>query len=182
MEALKLKTIDDLLQSPDERVELISGEIVRRPMTRFAHGATQGNLRVELNPFSRGAGPSGGWWFATEVSVAYEVHECPSHDIAGWRRERLPQPPSGIIDLPPDWVCEIVSPGHEKKDTVAIPALLKRHGVPYYWIIWPEKRVLEAHMLDEGDWRPLMTLKDRGRARIPPFEDIEMDLDALLGG
>jgi Uma2 family endonuclease len=26
--------------------------------------------------------------------------------------------PKSVIDLPPDWVCEIVSPGHEKKDTL----------------------------------------------------------------
>ncbi|CRI63254.1 conserved hypothetical protein [Thiocapsa sp. KS1] len=154
---------------------------MRRPMARFAHGAAQGNLRVELNPFSRGAGPSGGWWFATEISVAYETHECPSHDLAGWRRERLPRPPDGIVDLPPDWVCEIVSPGHERKDTPALPLLLKRHRVPYYWLIWPEARVLSAHALTDGDWSMIATLKDRGRARIPPFEAIELDLDALLG-
>ncbi|MFB1489438.1 MULTISPECIES: Uma2 family endonuclease [unclassified Thiocapsa] len=182
MEALKLKTLDDLLLSPEERVELIGGEIVRRPMARFAHGAAQGNLRVELNPFSRGAVPGGGWWFATEISVAYEAHECPSHDLAGWRREWLPRPPNGIVDLPPDWVCEIVSPGHERKDTLALPLLLKRHRVPHYWLIWPEERILSAHALTDGDWRTIATLKDRGRARIPPFEAIELDLDALLGG
>jgi Uma2 family endonuclease len=182
VEALKLKTLDDLFLSPDERVELIGGEIVRRPMARFAHGAAQGNLRVELHPFSGGAGPGGGWWFATEISVAYETHECPSHDLAGWRRERLPRLPDGVIDLPPDWVCEIVSPGHEKKDTLILPLLLKRHRVPYYWLIWPEERVLVAHALEEGDWRTIATLKDRGRARVPPFEAIELDLDALLDG
>jgi Uma2 family endonuclease len=182
MEALKLKTLDDLLLSPEERVELIGGEIVRRPMARFGHGAAQGNLRGVLHPFSGGAGPGGGWWLATEVSVAYEAHECPSHDLAGWRRKRLPRPPAGVIDLPPDWVCEIVSPGHEEKDTRVLPLLLKRHRVPYYWLIWPEERVLAAHALTDGDWRLLITLKERGRARIPPFEALELDLDALLGG
>jgi Uma2 family endonuclease len=182
VEALKSKTLEDLLQSPDERVELIDGEIVRRPMTRVSHSWAQGCLRVELNPFIRTAGSESGWWIFTEISVAYERHQCPSHDLAGWRRERLPQPPDGVIDLPPDWVCEIVSPGHEKKDTVSVPLLLKRHHVPYYWIIWPEKRVLEAYLLDEGDWRVIATLKDRDRARIPPFEAIELDLESLLGG
>jgi len=37
MAAPQLKTVQDLLLSPDERVELISGEIVRRPMTRARH-------------------------------------------------------------------------------------------------------------------------------------------------
>jgi hypothetical protein len=43
---------------------------------------------------------------------------------------------------------EIVSPGHERKDTLQLPLLLRRHRVPYYWLIWPEDRVLIAHALD----------------------------------
>jgi len=34
VEASKLKTLYDLAASPDEDVELVGGEIVRRPMTR----------------------------------------------------------------------------------------------------------------------------------------------------
>jgi Uma2 family endonuclease len=181
MEAHKLKTIEDLLLSPEERVELIGGEIMRRPMARIRHGVAQTNTSAELRPFGRDSGP-GGWWFATEVSVAYGPHECPSHDIAGWRRERLPQLPDGIIELPPDWVCEIVSPGHERKDTLHLPLLLERHQVPWYWLIWPEDRVLIAHQLDGGHYRVIATLKDQPRARIPPFDAIELDLAAMLGG
>ncbi|MBK5967744.1 MULTISPECIES: Uma2 family endonuclease [Thiorhodovibrio] len=181
MEALKLNTLDDLLLCPDERMELINGDIVRRPMARIAHGVAQGNLRVELYPFASPDGPGGGWWFATEVSVAYEVHECPSHDLAGWRRERLPRLPEGVIDLPPDWVCEIVSPGHERKDTLVVPLLLKRHRVPHYWLIWPEERRLIAYHLSDGDWREIAILEGGERARIPPFDAIELELDALLG-
>jgi Uma2 family endonuclease len=180
VEALKLRTIDDLLVSPEERVELIGGEIVRRPMARWQHARAQSRIDRGLAPFDHGSGP-GGWWIATEVSVAYEPHDCPAHDLAGWRRERLPRPPDGVIDLPPDWVCEIVSPGHEKKDTLYLPLLLKRHRVPYYWLIWPEDRALVAHVLESGDWRVAATLKDRGRARIPPFDSIELDMAALLG-
>ncbi len=180
MEALKLKTLDDLLLSPEERVELIGGEIVRRPMARFAHGQTQMRTARRLGPFDRDGGPGGGWWFATEISVAYEAHECPSHDLAGWRRERLPQPPAGVIELPPDWVCEIVSPGHEHKDTRYLPQLLKRHRVPFYWLIWPEDRALVAYALDGGDWREIATLKDQGRGRIAPFDAIELTLADLL--
>ena len=182
MEAVQLKTLHDLLLCPDQRVELIGGDIVRRPMTRFAHARAQGSIRGELHGMTRGSGP-GGWWIATDVSVAYEPHECPSHDLAGWRRERLPQPPDGVVDLPPDWVCEIVSPGHEKKDTVTIPLLLQRHRVPWFWLIWPEDRALVAHALDGNSYRAIATLKapDCVSARIPPFDGIELDLAQLLG-
>lgn len=98
MEALKLATLDDLLLSPDEPCELISGEIVRRPITRPPHARAQGNAREELGPFNRRAGPDG-WWILTEASIAYEPHECPSHDLAGWRKSRLPTFDEVELDL-----------------------------------------------------------------------------------
>ncbi|MEA3640467.1 MAG: Uma2 family endonuclease [Lamprobacter sp.] len=183
MEALKLATIDDLMLSADDQaddqLELISGEIVRRPMTRAFHARAQGNTREELGPFNRRSGPDG-WWILTEASVAYEPHECPAHDLAGWRKARLPCLPSGLIDLPPDWVCEIISPGHERKDTQQIPLLLQRHQVPYYWLIWPEDGKLVAHQLEAGRYRVIATVDQHRRARIPPFDEIELDLSYIL--
>lgn len=181
MEAIKLATVHDLLQRPEERVELINGEIVHRTLPRPEHGWTQGTARSELDAFTRRSGPDG-WWIITEASVAYEPHQCPTHDLAGWRRSRLPRLPEGPIELPPDWVCEIVSPGHVKKDTLAMPLLLRRHRVPFYWLIWPEDKALVAHALEGGEWRVIATLKDAERARVPPFEAVELDLADMLGG
>lgn len=180
MEALKLKTVADLLTSPEERVELIDGEIVRRPMARIDHGMAQSNVSEELGPLKRRGGP-GGWWIATEVSVAYEAHQCPSHDLAGWRKERLPERPSGIMDLPPDWVCEIVSPGHERKDTLTLLLLLQHHRVPFYWLLWPEDRTLVAYALEAGQYRICATISEPTRVRVPPFDEIELDLGYILG-
>ncbi|WP_295885413.1 hypothetical protein [uncultured Thiohalocapsa sp.] len=47
---------------------------------------------------------------------------------------------------------------------------------------WPEDRILVAHALDGDEWRVVATLKDQRRARVPPFEAIELDLDYMLGG
>ena len=180
MEAYKLGTIADLLEYPEERVELIGGEIVRRPMARAEHGVVQGNAREELGPLSRRSGP-GGWWIITEVSVAYELHQCPCHDLAGWRQERVPERPRGIMELRPDWVGEIVSPGHERKDTLTLFLLLQRHCVPYYWLIWPEDRTLVAYRLEGEHYRVIATHTEPVRARIPPFDELELDLAYLLG-
>ena len=180
MEAHKLKTLDDLAVSEDERVELINGDIVQRPMARSDHGIVQSRASVELGPIDRKTGPDG-WWIITEVSVAYELHQCPTHDIAGWRKPRMPERPTGVIDIPPDWVCEIVSPGHERKDTLTLFLLLQRHKVPFYWLIWPEDRVLIAHQLDGDNYRVVRTIAGETRARIPPFDEIELDLSYILG-
>ena len=57
MEAVKLKTVDDLLRSPEERVELIGSDIVRRPMTGFANARAQGSTRGALHRLTQDGGP-----------------------------------------------------------------------------------------------------------------------------
>jgi len=54
MEARKRKTIDDLLLCPYERVELIGGETVCRPVARSEHGLVQGSTRAALSPSTLG--------------------------------------------------------------------------------------------------------------------------------
>nr|WP_194366155.1 Uma2 family endonuclease [Thiospirillum jenense] len=177
-------TLTDLLNTPADRVELIDGTIVQRPMARMEHGLVQHRASVELGPFDRPTGPSG-WWIATEVSVHYAAHQCPTHDLAGWRKERLPHRPSGVVELAPDWVCEIVSPGHERKDTLTLFLLLQRQQVPYYWLIWPEERALVAWHLDGGSYKVIASCTAPNAAeqkqRIPPFDAIELDLGYILG-
>ena len=180
MQAHKLHTVADLIASPEERVELIDGEIVRRPMARAEHGTTQLRTGIELSPADRTGGPDG-WWIATEISVAYDAHQCPSHDLAGWRKARMPERPRGIVELPPDWVCEIVSPGHERKDTLTLFLLLQRRRVPFYWLIWPENRTLIAWALDGEHYRVIATVAEPKRVRIAPFDAIEIDLGYILG-
>lgn len=101
MEVIKLKTLADQLDTPEERVELIDGEIVQRPMARMEHGFVQSNRVAELDRFRRTAGP-GGWWIATEISVSYPTHQCPTHDLAGWRKEQLPERPRGLVEIAHD--------------------------------------------------------------------------------
>jgi len=185
MEAQRLLTVDDLLAWPgDEHVELIDGEIVQRPMSRFEHGQAQTALIGQAFPLVMRQQP-GGWWIVPEISVRYSEHHCPSHDLAGWRKERLPERPAGIMTILPDWVCEILSPGHERKDTVTHFLRLQRAGVPFYWIVAPEDRALIAYALDAGGYRAVFTAEGpeetTGKVRIPPFEAIEIDLGLLFG-
>jgi len=185
LEAQRRSTIDDLLAWPgEEHVELINGEIVQRPMSRFEHGFAQSGLVEETIALKRRKGP-GGRWIVPEISVRYSEHHCPSHDLAGWRKERLPERPSGVISVLPDWVCEVLSPGHERKDTVTHFLHLQRAGVPFYWIVAPEDRALIAYALDRGSYRAVFTAEGpeetSTKARIPPFDEIEIDLGILFG-
>lgn len=185
MEARKLKTLGDLLESAEERVELIDGEIVKRPMARCEHALVQSSLSDEVSLFKRKSGP-GGWWIMPEIGVKYNEHQCPTHDLAGWRKERLPVRPTGIMNVIPDWVCEITSPRHERKDLFHNFILLQRSGVPYFWVISPEDKTLIAYRLVDGKYHVTFSVEygsepDSDKARIPPFEAIEIDLKYIFG-
>lgn len=185
MQAQRLSTVDDLLARPgDERVELIDGEIVQRPVSRFEHGLAQSGLVEETIPLKRRDGP-GGWWIVPEISVGYTEHHCPSHDLAGWRKEGLPERSSGVMTVIPDWVCEILSPGHERKDTLTHFLRLQRAGVFCYWIVAPEDRALIAYALDGGRHQVVCTAEGpdetSARSRFPPFSEIDIDLGILFG-
>lgn len=171
--AQELQTIADLAQYPDtERVELIGGEIIKRPMPRPRHGFAQNQTGNCLADFNSG-GSIGGWVILTEIDVAYDTYNCPTHDLAGWRRERLPELPDQTLNIRPDWVCEILSPGHERKDLLDNLLLLQRHAVPYYWVISPEKRTLIAYHLVNGKYAVMLSAEHDEKVRIAPFSEVE---------
>ena len=122
----------------------------------------------------------------TEISVRYNDHQCPSHDLAGWRKERVPLRPAEIMSVVPDWVCEIISPRHERKDLFHNFMLLQRSKVPYYWVISPEDKTLIAYRLADDKYQVSFSVEYSGeqnidKARIPPFEEIEIDLQYIFG-
>src|SRR5262245_37630867 len=132
-------TFEDLLARDDsDRLEIIGGIIVEKAAPSPAHSFTENLLAVAIGPFNRrpGSRGPGGWWICTEIHVGYANGEIYCHDTAGWRRDRVPERPSEWpVRLRPDWVCEIVSPKHERNDLVVKPRVLHSAEVPHYWIL-----------------------------------------------
>jgi len=53
-------------------------------------------------------------------------------------------------------------------------------GVPYYWIVDPDERTLEAFEAKAEAWVRLGAWSDGDRPRIPPFDAIEPDVGGLF--
>src|SRR6185503_20119932 len=108
------------------------------------HGGAQLALGHVLFPFRRrggGDGP-GGWWFASEAEVFFDAANTFRPDVAGWRRERVPEPPDAVpIRIRPDGVCEILST-NKRHDLIRKKRVYHRHGVPHYWILDPAEQTL----------------------------------------
>ncbi|HVK62826.1 MAG TPA: Uma2 family endonuclease [Polyangium sp.] len=180
--ARKRATYEDLLAlPPNVKGEILDGVLYTQPRPRFRHVHGASSVQEQLGPpFRRGIGGPGGWWIATEPGIALPNSPEVSPDLAGWRRERMPEPPGDDpITVVPDWVCEIFSPSTRGYDQRVKQPFYAKHGVRWLWFIDPEAHVLVAYRLENGRWAYIDTWGDDDRARIEPFDAIELDLSDL---
>ena len=95
------------------------------------------------------AGP-GGWWIIDEPEL-HLGEDILVPDLAGWRRERMPDyPETAYVALAPDWVCEVLSVSTRRLDLHDKRPIYAREGVPHLWLVDPADRSLEAFELHDG--------------------------------
>jgi Uma2 family endonuclease len=178
-------TFEDLLAREDpDRLEIIDGEIVERAMPSPVHSHAAIKLGVAVDPFNRkpGSRGPGGWWIFTEIHVGYPRGDIYCHDAAGWRRDRVPtRPTEWPVRIRPDWVCEIVSPKHERHDFVDKPRVLHAAEVPHYWILDPDERILLVHRWSPDGYTVVQRAAAGETVRAEPFDAIELRVGVLLG-
>jgi Uma2 family endonuclease len=105
-------------------------------------------------------------------------------DLAGWRRERMPElPETTYFALAPDWICEVLSASTAAFDRNEKMPVYAREGVRHAWLVDPIARTLEVHVLRrDRRWELAVIHRDRARVRIEPFDAIELDLSVLWSG
>jgi Uma2 family endonuclease len=179
----KPATYADLEALPDTVVgELIGGVLHASPRPAGPHMTVFSHLGAELvGPFTRGRGGPGGWFIFDEPEL-HLGEDVLVPDIAGWRRERMPEPFRGVATtLAPDWVCEIFSPSTKVLDRKEKLPVYARESVRHVWLIDAELRTLEAFRLEGARYTLLATYAGNTFVRAEPFEAIELDLPFLWG-
>jgi Uma2 family endonuclease len=173
-------TLADLDALPPGIVgEIIEGVLYTMTKPRSRHQRT--GLEIGsglLGPFDHGRSGPGGWWIITEpgIELPNDTKEI-SPDVAGWRRERMPElPVDEPIRIVPDWVCEILPKHTRRHDQLIKMPYYARVGVAYAWLVDIEARVLTAHRLDSGAWRTIGTHSDETEARIEPFDIVPLSV------
>lgn len=183
--ASKRATRADLEALPASVVgELIQGVLITvpRPRPRHAASATRIGGRVQGGYQYGDGGAPGGWWIVAEPGIQLaeiDVEEIVP-DVAGWRRERMPELPERFTSAP-DWVCEVLSPSTRRHDLRTKRPLYAGAGVTWMWIVDVEARTLTASRLSGGSWLELGVWSDDDVATIEPFDAIEMKLSELWG-
>jgi Uma2 family endonuclease len=170
--------------APEEMVaEILDGELFLSPRPARPHANVYSRLGMLIGPpFMLGRGGPGGWVILDEPEL--HLGRRPDKlvpDLAGWRRERLPDAVGGddapaYYDLAPDWACEILSKSTRSRDQGAKMRIYAREGVRHLWHVDPVARSLDIYRLEGNQWRQVESFSGEGRVRAEPFEAIDLEL------
>lgn len=166
--------------SPNVVGEILCGVLHANPRPALAHAAAASALGEELGPpFKRGRGGPGGWVILDEPEL-HMGRDVLVPDLAGWRRERLPEiPHAPFTSIAPDWVSEVLSESTEAIDRGDKLPIYARERVGHVWLVDPIVRTLEVLRLDGETYRMIATFRDDAKVRAEPFDAIELDLATL---
>ena len=178
-------TIEEFIEEYEgTRCQFHEGEVWEAQATTPDHSDLMVAMSEVLRTlFHKIGGPKkpGGWWIFPEIAVRYSEGSLFSHDLAGWKRIKVPERPRNFpITERPDWVCEILS-SNTANDLVKKKAVLHRHDVPYYWLVHPTERLITVLKWSREGYVSILDLTEDFVGKIPPFEAVELKAKMLFG-
>jgi Uma2 family endonuclease len=169
------------------RGQILEGELVAMTRPFSPHNMASLRMIQQLTPFDRRSGNSGGpggWLFQIEPelhfpSIFFEKNVL-IPDLAGWKRTRLPHVPrTGYLELAPDWVCEVLSPGTAGLDRGLKRRIYAEAGVEWLWLVDPARQSLEIERWTGTAWDSILSGAREDQLRAPPFEGLTLELGLL---
>ena len=180
--ALKQATYQDILDLPEHVVgEIVGGVLHASPRPAASHARATTSIVGSLSgPFDFGGGNGPGGWI---LLVEPELHlgaDVLVPDIAGWRREKMPElPAAAAITIAPTWLCEVLSPSTARLDRAEKLPAYAAAGVDYVWLVDPLVQTLEVFERQGATWNLAAIYKDDAKIRAVPFDAVEFDLGLL---
>jgi Uma2 family endonuclease len=172
---------DDLVKAPENEIaELIDGDLYTWPRPSGAHGDASSVLGMCIGYLYRlGRGGPGGWWIVDEPELHLGKNVLVP-DLAGWRRERMRRiPDDHRFIVPPDWICEVLSPSTARIDRQKKMRIYAEHGVAWAWLVDLDYQTLEVMQLDDGKWRILQVYSEESVVHAEPFPEATIELASM---
>lgn len=156
--------------TPEPEGEIIDGELYVQPRPRARHARVKAVIVGSMHgPYDLDRGGPGGWWLLPEPGIELPGSPEFSPDVAGWRRERLPElPEDEPIRAVPDWVCEVLSPRTRGYDLIKKRPFYARSGVSWLWYVDVEAHTISVSQLRHGEWIEVAVHGDEQGVRLPP--------------
>jgi Uma2 family endonuclease len=168
-------TYEDYAALPDDgrRYELHEGELSVTPAPGLSHQAILRNLIVILHRHvsSRGLGEV----FPAPVDCILENITIVQPDLVFVETARRSVMTERGIEGSPTLAVEIISPSTGGIDRRRKLQLYARYAVPFYWIVDPPARTIEAYQLARGVYEGTGALSGPTSLALVPFAELILD-------
>ena len=167
-------TYSDYAALPDDgrRNELHWGELSLIPTPGTRHQRTLLALGSRLYEHVRARGLGEVFLAPTDCILSNVTVVQP--DVLYMATDRLTIISERAIEGAPTLVVEVLLPSTAHLDRDRKMRLYAEHGVPYYWIVDPEARSIEAFALAGAEYARAGRLTSEPAA-LPPFSDLTVD-------
>jgi hypothetical protein len=172
----------DVLAAPEHLVaEIVDDELYLSPPPASPHAVALSNLTAELlsQNSAMDAQRPGGWVILAEPEL-HIVGQVMVPDLAGWRRERMPEVRSvpffrsrariGCARWSLRRLARSIAPGRYRTT---------RGGRRGTWLVDPTPKTLELYRLDAGGWRLEGVHEGDTVVNVAPFDAVSLDLERL---
>src|SRR5438132_945959 len=163
----------EALPADGRRYELHDGELFVTAAPGSSHqrlvGALFALLRQHVNEHGLGE------VFVSPLDCILSDTTVVQPDVVYVESARLSLVSARGIEGPPTLAVEILSPSTLAVDRGVKLQLYARYGVPYYWIVEPEARNVEAYVLTGEAFRLAGRLAGMDRGSLPPFPELTID-------
>jgi Uma2 family endonuclease len=167
----------EALPADGRRYELHEGELSVTPAPSPQHQRISRNLNEVLQQHVKARGLGEVLYAPIDCILGETTVVQP--DLVYLDVTRVPAVSARGIEGPPTLVVEILSPTTTLIDRSTKRQLYARHGVPYYWIVDPEARTVEAYSLAEGGYQLAARATGPLAVSLPPFPDLGLVPDSL---
>jgi Uma2 family endonuclease len=155
------------------RYELVHGEVVVSPSPNFDHAFVVTHLSMLLAQHVRSNRLG---VVVSDIDTPFSPEDVRRPDILFFSNSRTHHIGKVNLEGPPDLCVEVLSPSNRHVDRGDKFELYRDSGVPFYWIIDPMTKVVEAYRLDGKEYVPTVTAKDDAVVRLPPFDELDIPL------
>ena len=162
----------EVLPADGRRYEIHEGELSVTPAPSPQHQAILGNLNEILREHVKIRGL--GKVFFAPIDCILGVTTIVQPDLIYLDATRLSLVSDRGIEGAPTLVVEVLSPSTTLIDRNTKRQLYQRHRVPYYWIVDPETRAIEAYSLSDGEYQLVTRAAGTVAVSLPPFSDLAL--------
>ncbi len=160
----------EALPADGRRYEIHEGELWVTPAPSPRHQLVIGNLYLLLAQHVRSC--QLGQVFLSPIDCILSDISIVQPDIVYLDTTRASLVSNRGIEGPPALVIEVLSPSTTGIDRSTKRQLYAKYGVPYYWIVDPEARTIEVHVLSEGRYQLAARAFGSEAVSLPPFPDL----------